>query len=325
MSCPGDTKWLVAVIDKALSKDGMNLGRIINLKDPSTQESRQYIFANDKDIIEVQNLPADFSSFLVGRHVIKDGNLYVFNRVDPLFWVLNLFTTLGAESQSNQWQPFDQIVESLPQEVQKSLVQEQISHLCQVLSTDETGDVPYYKFNHERALAWLKKKQGSVYRCLLRQCQAKQIQEKDKLSLQGKDGGSISASFNMPDDPMAAAPDKATDDSNFNSQELKIESIDVISSYISEEWEKKLVASLGVNEATRNSAQSNKKKMKPKHSYDPTSHIVQESAKEQEEKKAKKLNEARTLGNKRLAKVNTKGMKSLSSFFGAPKKKAKMQ
>ena len=165
MSCPDGTKWLVAVLDSVLSNDGLKDGRchIINLKDPSTQESRQYIFANDKDIVEVQNLPADFSSYIVGRHVIKDGNLYVLNRVDPLFWVLALFPST-AENQKSQWQPFAQIVDSLPREVRTSLIEDQICHLCQVLTADQTGDVPYYKFNHEKALVWLKKKQDILDR-----------------------------------------------------------------------------------------------------------------------------------------------------------------
>lgn len=326
MSCPDGTKWLVAVLDSVLSNDGLKNGHchIIKLKDPSTQESRQYIFANDKDIVEVQNLPADFSSYIVGRHVIKDGNLYVLNRVDPLFWVLALFPPT-AENQKSQWQPFAQIVDSLPREVRTSLIEDQICHLCQVLTADQTGDVPYYKFNHEKALTWLKKKQERVYQCLLRQSQAKEIKEKENLSIQSKGGGSISASFNMPDDPMAVAPEKAGTTISSESQELKIESIDVISSYISGEWEKKFVDIMGMKETRQKVLQNSERSIKPIHSYNQSIAIGEESTKEKEEKKAKKLNEARTMGNKRLAKVNTKGMKSLSSFFGAAKKKAKTQ
>jgi len=35
----------------------------------------------------------------------------------------------------------------------------------------------------------------------------------------------------------------------------------------------------------------------------------------------KKLNAARSVGSKKLSKLNTKGMKSLGSFFSAKKKK----
>lgn len=319
MSTPDGPKWLVTVVNGVFSGGSTNESRVVKLKDPSTQESRQYLFANDKDIVEVQSLPADFSSFIVGRHVVKDGSLYVLNRVDPLFWLLSLYS---PNEEHKQWQPFDQIVESVAPEVRKSLVETQISHLCQVMSADQTGDVPYYKFKAEKALKWLQQKEDRVYQCLLQQNLAKQSLEKEKVTKSSRGGGAVSASFNMPDDPMAATPTDNEDTIFSDAKKLKTDSMQIVASYISEKWSTKLIQLLGLQEESVFEASSTKKVKSPYHVTNSTK-TVDDTPKEQ--KKAKKVEESRTVGNKRLAKVSTKGMKSLSSFFGAPKKKSKTQ
>lgn len=322
MSSSDGPKWLVAVVDSVFSKEGKNnkdASKLIKLKDPAIGESREYIFANDKDIVEVQSLEADFSSFIIGRHIVKDGNLYVFNRVDPLFWALS---QNSPSKECKQWVGYEQIVESLPQEVRKSLEENQIGHLCLALSPDQTGgDVPYYKFNAEKALKWLQKKYDRVYQCLLHQNQTKQMQEKEIISKKGREGGSVSASFHMPDaDPMAATP--KSDDVVSDTKMLKVEAAQVVSSYLSTDWSTKFLESISMNQEIVNTV-SSAKKDNPPTSAKRT--LVEDSSKEIQNKSIKKVEQARTMGNKRLAKVNTKGMKSLSSFFGAPKKKTKTQ
>jgi hypothetical protein len=308
------TKWMVAVVDKVFSESPNRPSRIVKLKDPSTQESRQYVFVNDKHIVEVQSLPADFSSFFVGRHIIKDGNLYVLNRVDPLFFVLA--AQIPEESKKYPWQPFDQTLQSLPQELQKLVVESQMGHLCQTLNNDQTDNVTFLKLSVPKALSWLQKKQERVYQCLLRQDQAKKQREKSKGS--NTKGGSISASFNMPEDPMAATP--SSDNIVLSdTKQLKIDSIQIVSSYLSEEWSKKLIESLdGMTEDAVFSTA-------PKVFKSASAPLPQVEADDTPAKRTK-LEAPRTFGNKRLAQVSTKGMKSLGSFFGAPKsKKSKTQ
>jgi hypothetical protein len=306
---------MVAVVDKVFSESPKRPSRILKLKDPSTQESRQYVFINDKHIVEVQSLPADFSSFFVGRHIIKDGNLYVLNRVDPLFFVLAA-QIIPEESKKSSWQPFDQTLGSLPQEVQKSVVESQMGHLCQTMNNDQTDNVTYLKFSVPKALSWLQKKQERVYQCLLRQDQVKQQREKNKVS--DTKGGSISASFNMPEDPMAATPSSDNNIVLSDTKQLKIDSIQIVSSYLSEEWSKKFIESLdGMTEDAVFSTA-------PKVFKSASAPLSQEA--DDTPAKRTKVEAPRTFGNKRLAQVSTKGMKSLGSFFGAPKsKKSKTQ
>eukprot|EP00980_Cylindrotheca_fusiformis_P002140 scaffold481_cov208-Cylindrotheca_fusiformis.AAC.6 len=313
MSSPDGAKWLVAVVDEMFS-DTTNESSVVRLNDPSTKELRQYLFVNEQNIVEIQSLSADFSSFIVGRHVVKDGNLYMLNKVDPLFWLLCIYS---PTEQCKQWQPFDQIVESLAEEVRKSLVEKQISHLCQVMSADQTGDVPYYKFNADKALKWLQQKQERVFQCIVGQSLEKQRLSKETIQKSGSGGGAISATFNMPDDPMAAAPTDS-DAIIVDSKKLKIESAQIVSSYISEEWSKKLVESLGIKEEA---VMEITKTTKSRPNNKPNT--VENAP--SEKKEVKKVEGSRTVGNKRLAKISTKGMKSLGSFFGAPKKKSKTQ
>ena len=318
MTTSDGTKWIVAVVDKAFSRNPSSptngYSRIVKLKDPSTQESRQYVFVNDKDIVEVQSIPSDFSSFFVGRHVVKDGHLYVLNRVDPLFFVLA--GQIVDEDKKYSWQPFDQTVESLPREIQKSVSEPQMVHLCQTLSNDQTDNVTYFKFSVPKALSWLRKKQECVFQCLLRQDQAKQEREKAKFS--SSMGGSISSNFNMPEDPMAATP--SSDNVLISdTKQLKIDSIQIVCSYLSEDWSNKLIEALeGIDQDAVFSAA-------PKEQTSASTSLAQVEADETPAKKVK-VEKSRTMGNKRLSSISTKGMKSLSSFFGAPQaKKSKKQ
>lgn len=184
------------------------------------------------------------------------------------------------------------------------------------MNNDQTENVTYLKFSVAKALKWLRKKQERVYQCLLQQDQAKQ--ERDRTKLSNTTGGSVSSSFNMPDDPIAAAP--STDTVLLSdTKKLKIESIQIVSSYLSDDWAKKLIESLdGITEDAIFSTA--RKETKAASASLPTVEPDETPAKTQ------KVDPARTMGNKRLAKVSTKGMKSLSSFFSAPKsKKTKVQ
>ena len=82
MTTPDHTKWMVAICAKVFQKDQIGRSELTELLDPTTGDPRRYVLVQNgherqKLIVEIQSLEADFSSFLVGRHVVKDGNLYV--------------------------------------------------------------------------------------------------------------------------------------------------------------------------------------------------------------------------------------------------------
>lgn len=329
MTGHGDCKWMVSIADEnfsTASRNNASKSNIIELNDPSTQESRQYIQLGNHHLLEIQSLESDFSSFFVGRHVVKDGNLYVINRVDPLFW---FFSHYSPTEKSKQWRPMDQVVECLPDPVQKALDTKQVPNLFQELISEAMGDTPVYKFVAVRALKWLQKKHERIYQCLERQEQAKREKSKSKLNIQKSGGGSVSSSFYIPDeDPVSSAPQTDTTTtttttlSDTDLQQLKLDSAHIILNYLPSEWSNCLLDHLGLADIHAKATTNKPKPVqnKPVVSPDKTTKEQQPVAKPN-----KKVVQAQTIGNKRLAKVNTKGMKSLSSFFGAPKKKKKVQ
>jgi hypothetical protein len=201
----------------------------------------------------------------------------------------------------------------------------QMGHLCQTMCNNQTDDVTYYKFSVPKALAWLQKKQERVYQSLLKQDQAKQQQEKSSYANDtSMTGGSVSASLNMPnEDPIATHPSTASDKVVVlsNTKQLKLHSLQIVFGYLTQEWSKLYIESLDEADMTQDVVYNTT----PKHKATSTTiKSTAPSAVVQEEtpKPTKKVESFCTLGNKRLAKVKTKGMSSMSCFFGPSTKKS---
>jgi len=147
-------------------------------------------------------------------------------------------------------------------------------------------------------------------------------------------GGSVSSSFNVGGpigavSPPASKKQKVDTTTTPDTKALTIESLQIICNYLNQSWSKKFVEHIGyaMDEITNTTKPKATTREISNESKGSTPAVLTEddlngsSAK----KAAANRNEreaARTTGNKRLAKVNTKGMKSIGSFFGvaAPKK-----
>jgi hypothetical protein len=351
-------KWIVG-IQQHCPPLGRTIGTIVKMPDPGNGDIRDYATmsstdgnANDSYIAEFQSIPENFSSFIVGRHIIKDGDIYVINRIDPLFFYL---ATQSIDEQQTQggvnndrnnnapqpkkqsWQPYDQFLEQskLPREIAKVITEEQIQHICVTFDNEER----YFKFNVDKALAWLQKKQERVLESLVRQDQRRRKRDENNSNAakhNDQAGGSISANFNFVKAAPVAADPAVQENSKAASQPdthaLKIESFQIICNYLNETWSKKFIEHLGYTmEQVTNSAKTTRKSSSIVSNDIGTGSkgtIEEDSTNESLTKKAaanqKTISAARTVGNKRLAKVNKKGMRSIGSFFGAGKpKKAK--
>jgi hypothetical protein len=315
-----NNKWIVALVEDTFptTEQAGSVPSIVKLQDPATRDPRNYVIVkreNASELVEIQSLPADFSSFFVGRHIVADGSVYILNKMDALFWVL---AHQVPDEQKRPWQPADQILSSLPADIQNAVVPSQLPHLFETLSNDQTDNVTYYKFSPTKAIRWLQRKQEVVYNCLLRQAKQQLEQEQEQQSQEAvAHGGSTSSTFYMPDDPMVTAPSSGTSVRECDKNQVKIESLQVVSGYISKEWSSKFLLACSMTEASvlEEAPKPRQAVMTPVHSQ----------ASEPEQKTQKKIEPARTAGNKRLEKVNTKGMKTLGNFFAAPKKKSKIQ
>jgi hypothetical protein len=330
---------------------------IVNMPDPGNGDMRDYATMSSTEsngnvsgngsgsyIAEFQSIPQNFSSFIVGRHIIKDGDIYVINRIDPLFFYLATQSidegtqTQGRTPPKKQsWQPYDQFMEQskLPGEIANVISEEQIQHICLTFDNEER----YFKFNVDKALAWLQKKQERVLKALIRQDQRRKTNnEKNRNAAKDNDqaGGSISANFNFgKPTPVAAAPavqENSKAASQPDTDALKMESFQIICNYLNETWSKKFIEHVGSTmEQVTNSAKTTRKSssiVSNDNGMDSKGTVEEDSTNESLAKKAaankKTIAAARTVGNKRLAKINKKGMRSIGSFFGAGKpKKAK--
>jgi hypothetical protein len=348
--------------------------RIVNLKDPSTLESRNYVILQRQEqtqasrnsgecrsnqspmpkatILEIQSLPSDFSSFFVGRHVVGDGNFYVFNPMDPLFWVLSAQEPHDTPTKKRSWQPYHQMAESLFPVIASStparsesttstlidlqstqlLQQDQLSHLFQTLCNEQTNQLTYYKFCPTKAVRWLERKQEVLYRCLVKQQQVQRLQEGEigNSSCQNNNrlGGSRSASFYLPDEDNPEVPVERSEPGASLSEtgldmatehRLKVESLHILTSYISPAWSKKYFdsLSLGVTASVLTTSTTSKPMETSLMTKNPilTVPITQKDSNTKSKHKILQPS-VRSVANKSLDKVNKKGMKKMSSFFG---------
>lgn len=350
-------KWIVGIIPDV---PGINsnriMGKIVKLKDPGTNEFRDYGLLvescnqNQCTIVEFQSIPADFSSFVVGRHIVKDGNIYVINPIDPLFFYLS--THLFDESQSGinndnkhkqqqSWQSFDQCLENskLPREFYEAISEKQMRHICSTFSND---DICYLKFSVEKTLQWLQSKQERVLESLIRQHKRNRKTKDAKYASLNNNrtgtnnsntimGESISENFNLPPPSHLVATPSSNEIKNTNTnvtielsetKALKNESIQIICNYLNQGWSNKFITHLKcTTEVLSTSKTVNKAAGVSNINNSGIQHNIDNdmSSKKLETTNQKPIVSARTSGNKRLVKVSTKGMKSIGNFF----KKAK--
>lgn len=354
-------KWIVAVQEQPSLHIGRTIGTLIKIKEPRTDDCRDYAIISPQNqnnacesyIAEIQSIPADFSSFIVGRHMVKDGDLYLINRIDPLFFYLPTQSieerdSVGTngdddnkpEPRKKSWQPYNQFLEQskLSSEVTKFISEKQLQHICSTFENEEL----YFKFSIEKSLDWLKKKQERILESLKSQDERRRKTNALKYSLMGAKngdpmGGSVSSNFNSGKPTEVATPHASkTDKSKLATQTdtkfLRIESLQIVCNYLNQTWSKKFVEHMGYTmEEVSNSAKSQTNAAHDLASErnpafpavlnedDLNGTSAKKTAAIQKDREA-----ARTVGNKRLAKVKTKGMKSIGSFFGAVKtKKAK--
>jgi hypothetical protein len=294
---------------------------VISLPHPSTGETQHFITIH-KNVYEMQSLSRPYGSFLVGSRIISNGALHIMTRIDPLFFILSNISR--TKQQHLQWRPLDQL--EVPSGITVEL--SQWKHLCVVKNLEE--DLILYKFSPERALQWLVKKQEAAFAILrLQLLDSKHSMEKENL------GGAFSNSFQLADDekkqeePATLETTTTTTPGHLSCTErvsLKEESVSVVCEYLSEEWQKKLRNHFGMqafaekttNKRPRSSWESNPGQDDANQLLAFTMGSAGSSSSKEED--VKKKDPAKSAGLKRLAKVNTKGMKSLSNFFGAKKK-----
>ncbi|KAL9181271.1 hypothetical protein ACHAXT_010076 [Thalassiosira profunda] len=235
----------------------------------------------------------------------------------------------------------------------------QLGHLLEV--SDMCGDdLLLCKFSEERAMKWLTAKFERAVEGLRRRLLEKKrrgAEKKEELSQMQGGSGAFSSSFTVADEkPKAEADgeekkeessDNATTDavlSQGDEKSIRVGALQLICDYLPTEWKSKLAKEVGLTDDDWMCKKKTKSDAEEGSSGDKRSRASWEGNLGQEDADAlyqytngtsgkaasvtpgenkKDVKNAQSVGLKRLAKVNTKGMKSISSFFGAGKKRAK--
>ena len=346
-------KWIVGMMPETEPGVDSNrtMGTIIRLNDPCTNSERDYgLMLGVNSIVEIQSLPANFSSFVVGRHIVKDGSLYILNRIDPLFFYLatqpsddvsnnNNSSSSSSSSSSNKkqqtkWEDFDQLLENsqLPPSFHQVISEDAMKHICSTFCNDGSC---YFKFSCEKALVWLKRKQEKVLASLIAQDIRKKTLIKNNMGVVNNNasnstGGSISDNFNLPPQQsrqittaLAVSSvqdqDKRTDAhvTQPDTKSLRFQSIQITCNYLNEGWSKEFVRYLGCKTDVLSSTKTVAAKkvagvstaINKNTDVKYSSSNIDKSSIQNNASKRTLPSASRTVGNKRLSTVNTKGMK----------------
>lgn len=229
----------------------------------------------------------------------------------------------------------------------------QLGHLLDV--SDMCGDdLLLCKFSEESTLKWLVAKFNQALEALRTRQLKRKRKDLERRKEMNLSGGAQSSSFNMvteendtknQEEKKEEEIDTVLKLSQKEEESLRAGSLQLICDYIPADWRQKLTTELGMADAdwkgksktsTANDEghageKRSRKSWEGNHGQEDadallaytmgTNNTSDKSSDAAADKKGTK--NAQSAGLKRLAKVNTKGMKSLSCFFGGAKKKQK--
>lgn len=328
----------------------------VQLPDPAdASHQRTYLVTAEKSICELQSLApaADYGSFFVnGSYVIGNGNIHTVSPVDPLFWFLAAQETTAAEEKQQQqkWQPLEQILAdpALDRRIVEAVTDRtQLGHIFQTMQLPgaEDDEESYYKFSEPRTLEWLTNKRQRVEAVLwqqesdiLQQQDQQQVSTETDPDSSGGGGGAFSSSFNLAADLQKEQKSQSHTVSDKDQRERELqqrcreESVQIVCTYLNSVWRERFLLHLKLEETVlmspKKRRQQQQQAMEAQSGQGSSMPAVNAAVdwndvnKPVEAKKAK-VEPSVTMGAKKLAKVNTKGMQKMSSFFGArpaPKK-----
>lgn len=283
---------------------------LVTFQNPCNGEKRPYVMV-DKTICELQSIAAHkhcYGAFLVGSRVVDDPNLYVLTSIDPLFFFLSHWTT------PTSYQPLSQLMTCIPPEIATSVETSQLKHILQVMAIGE--DELYYKLSVDKTLVWLKRKQEHVQTVLEQQEATK------KRPLEA----AFAASFRRPEQSENNAPPMKTEAAAVTSMS-KEESIQIVCNYINETWTERFLKHCSVSPSLLQGGTRKRPRQEDvvvstaaTTSGLPAVTMDWHNELQQTTQPPKPPPAKLSVAAKKLAKVNTKGMKPMSSFFTIKKK-----
>ncbi|PIK55766.1 putative ribonuclease H2 subunit B-like [Apostichopus japonicus] len=289
---------------------------IIKLKHPKTESAAQFLICpKDKSIQEILSFQDSKGSWFIDNTVQEDGRLLMATNIDPLFLILPYLQSEN-NTKKHMFMELDQIVKDSSYPQCNRLV-EILDHqtTCQICDSKGNEDFKVYRYSEEKTLAWLKSK---VERTA------------DYLS-----SSDISVSSGQ-----CSSYVRSSKPSEVPREDCLRYAAGLISDYLHPSLSKKMFSNLGIKEETtkgkkvsengnKTEEETTNGKRRPdenghKAEEEPPLKKVRKSSSEPDEDYSRSFSMPQvkavptsklTPGQKRLAKADKTGMKSLSSFF----------
>jgi len=322
------------------NSSGDRLHDIVPLRHPRTGTKGQFSFNGDNELLELQRVDGEENSYFVDDTVVSDGTLWMLSPVDPNFHLLYYLDQARAKTEEHAGR-FGVIEDALNDAVfpaTKLLATAKNVRLEKICDIKDKGEI-YVRLNDEKVLSWLEAKarppephQQSLTpdppthpasECFFRAAQVEAIaaklastyKEEAVVSTFKRDepvGGEGEASApTMEVKPaVAATPPVGSSEREF--------AVGLLSEYLSSHWTGLLAKHVGV----RTPDECTKENSTPSNYVCPDNYQPEAPTAEDLSKKRKAEAALTTRGQQQLKKINTKGMKSMMSFFGAKPKKA---
>ncbi|NXI58804.1 RNH2B Ribonuclease, partial [Chloroceryle aenea] len=263
----------------------------------STGEAALYLFnSGAQQLFEVKAFHEEYRSWFIGQTVQQDGRLLFVTPMDPLFLIL--YYLIKADKEQGKFQPLDQVVldseyPSCPLLLKCADVKQHIHHITE---EKEIGSQKFHKYSQEKTLKWLKKKVNQTVKAL--------------------------KSNNIAVSESAHAATFISSKQNADTKEEYVRyAHGLISEYIPEDLSKELLKYLGLPEFKSPAVEPPLKKRKL--SDGPVEAEEDYTKFNSSNLKTKKANTKMSAAQKALAKVDKRGMKSISTFFSSKPKAAK--
>ncbi|KAL4219811.1 Ribonuclease H2 subunit B [Mactra antiquata] len=157
------SQWIFMINDEAIKYDpnGDSQFLVCGLKHPRTGKKCLYLFnTGSMKIYEITQFKEEFRSWLIDETVQNDSSIYITTPIDPVFLVLPY---LIKTADSGRYMTLDQVIidENYPECARLVDCCSDVD-LEKVADIKGSGDIKAYRYNKEKTLSWLKIKTERV-------------------------------------------------------------------------------------------------------------------------------------------------------------------
>jgi ribonuclease H2 subunit B len=262
------------------------------LRHPRTDQKALYMFSDEgRRVHEIVTFNEVHRSWFIGDCVKQDGTFHIATPVDPVFLLLPYLTRASAQNDV-LFRQLECIAEDEKFPETSRLTACSLDDLHLVTEVKGADDYQVYRYDEDKTLAWLRLKVDKVAETL-------------KESL-----------VNVTSAAMVTTFVRSTKYADSVQGDYTRYACDLVSEYLQPELAKRLQSHLGIDASTEFETVAKGEPLKKKSRLDsvltPTEDYSQLVGVPDNKKSEKK-----TSAQRKLSKVDTQGMKSMSSFFSA--------